>query len=115
MIFLSLQEKQKQNQDYLQMCRNIGELQNQIKDLQKQTSPYLSNLAKQLQDKVDQLNKQVEDKDKANQVACGTDPLLTGGAAGLCLIIVLISIIWFKRKTHTVKKSIYNRQIKSTN
>ena len=55
------------------------------------------------------------DKDKANQIVASSDPLLTGGVAGLCGILIMIFIIWFSRKKHTVKKAIYNRQLKSTN
>jgi len=54
------------------------------------------------------------DKDKPNQIINTTNPLLMGGGAGLGVIVVMISLIWYKRKTVTVKKDIYDRQIKST-
>ena len=54
------------------------------------------------------------DKDKANQVTSAMNPLLNGGVIGLVVILVMIFIIWWKRKSSTVKKDIYKRQIKST-
>lgn len=40
--------------------------------------------------------------------------LLKYGLPGLALIFVIISLIWFKRKKNSVKKDIYDRQLKST-
>ena len=54
------------------------------------------------------------EKDKANQIASTTNPLLYGGVFGLCIILLLIAGIWYKRKKITVKKDIYVRQVKST-
>ncbi len=53
------------------------------------------------------------DKDKTNQQVATMNPLLCGGIAGACSLLILILIIWNSRKRHTVKKEIYNRQIKS--
>lgn len=53
------------------------------------------------------------DKDKPNQIASATNPLLYGGVFGLGGILALIFILWYGRKKFTVKKDIYNRQIKS--
>lgn len=48
--------------------------------------------------------------DKAGQQA-QSNPLLLGGAAGVVVIFGLIFLLWSKRKTSTVKRAIYNRQI----
>ena len=53
------------------------------------------------------------DKDKPNQQASTMNPLLYGGICGLSVLILLILLIWNQRKKHTVKKNIYNRQLKS--
>lgn len=53
------------------------------------------------------------DKDKANQVAPAMNPLLYGGGAGVCVLLLMIVMLWFRRKKNTVKKEIYDRQIKS--
>ncbi|MEK6614505.1 MAG: hypothetical protein AABZ32_00105, partial [Bacteroidota bacterium] len=53
------------------------------------------------------------DKDTANQIANTTDYLAYGGIAGMFGLIVLIFGTWFMRKKNTVKKDIYERQIKS--
>ncbi len=53
------------------------------------------------------------DKDKKNEVASTMDPLLYGGSFGLCLLLVIIFVLWFVRKKVTVKKNIYDRQLKS--
>lgn len=53
------------------------------------------------------------DKDKPNQVVSEMNPLLYGGAFGLCVLLVFIFILWFARKKHTTKKDIYDRQLKS--
>lgn len=53
------------------------------------------------------------DKDTANRPASVTNPLLYGGAAGLVFLLLLILFTWYRRKLNTVKKEIYNRQIKS--
>ncbi len=53
------------------------------------------------------------DKDTANQVASSPNLLLVGGAGGLGGLLVVIYLLWFVRKKDTVKKDIYNRQLKS--
>lgn len=53
------------------------------------------------------------DKDTANQQKASFDPLLLGGVLGTGGIFILIFAIWYGRKRFTVKKEIYNRQIKS--
>lgn len=53
------------------------------------------------------------DKDKPNQLVSTTNPLLYGGVLGLGGILIMIFILWYSRKRFTVKKDIYNRQIKS--
>lgn len=53
------------------------------------------------------------DKDTANQVASTPNLLLYGGVGGLGGILILIYLIWFVRKKETVKKDIYDRQLKS--
>lgn len=53
------------------------------------------------------------DKDTANQVVSTMNPLAYGGIAGMCGLLVLIFGMWFVRKKETVKKDIYDRQIKS--
>jgi mono/diheme cytochrome c family protein len=53
------------------------------------------------------------DTDKAMQVAPNNNLLLYSGAGGFCLLILLYSLIWLRRKQFTVKKDIYNRQLKS--
>lgn len=53
------------------------------------------------------------DTDKTKQVASNNYLLLYLGIGGLCLLIILYSIIWFRRKKTTVKNEIYNRQLKS--
>lgn len=55
------------------------------------------------------------DKDKTNQVADSTNYLLFGGSIGLTGLLILIFILWNERKKNTVKKDIYNRQLKSIN
>jgi mono/diheme cytochrome c family protein len=55
------------------------------------------------------------DKDTANQTVSTMNPLAYGGIAGMCGLLVLIFGMWFVRKKNTVKKDIYNRQVKSTN
>ncbi len=53
------------------------------------------------------------DKDTANQVASSPYLLLYGGIGGLGGILILIYFLWFARKKETVKKDIYDRQLKS--
>lgn len=53
------------------------------------------------------------DKDTANQVASSPNLLLYGGIGGLGGILILIYLLWFVRKKETVKKDIYDRQLKS--
>lgn len=53
------------------------------------------------------------DKDKSNQVVASANPLLAGGAIGTSVLFILIFVIWHARKRFSVKKDIYNRQIKS--
>lgn len=53
------------------------------------------------------------DKDKPNQVASTMNPLLYGGTIGLFVLLSLIFVVWNKKKKHTVKKEIYDRQLKS--
>ena len=53
------------------------------------------------------------DKDTANQIASTMNPLAYGGIAGMCGLLVLIFGMWFVRKKNTVKKDIYDRQVKS--
>lgn len=53
------------------------------------------------------------DKDKSNQVVAAANPLLAGGAIGTSVLFILIFVMWHARKRFTVKKDIYNRQIKS--
>lgn len=55
------------------------------------------------------------DKDVANQSVSTMDPLLYGGVAGAVGLFVLVYLLWIVRKKETVKKDIYNRQVKSTN
>ncbi|MCC7301297.1 MAG: c-type cytochrome [Bacteroidia bacterium] len=54
------------------------------------------------------------DKDVANQEQKTGDILRFGGCAAAIGLLVLIFGIWFIRKKDTVKKEIYNRQLKST-
>lgn len=54
------------------------------------------------------------DRDKSNQQIATMNPLLYGGTIGTTTLLLLIFAVWFRRKKHTVKKDIYNRQIKST-
>lgn len=53
------------------------------------------------------------DKDKKHEVASTMDPLLYGGTFGMCILLVVIFVLWFVRKKFTVKKAIYDRQLKS--
>jgi len=53
------------------------------------------------------------DKDVPNQQASAMNPLLYGGVAGLVILLILLLAIFQQRKKHTVKKDIYERQIKS--
>lgn len=53
------------------------------------------------------------DKDTANQTASTFNYLAYGGFAGMCGLLVLIFGMWFVRKKNTVKKDIYDRQVKS--
>lgn len=53
------------------------------------------------------------DKDKANQTVSTMNPLLYGGTAGTFTLFVLIYLVWIVRKKNTVKKAIYERQVKS--
>lgn len=53
------------------------------------------------------------DKDTQNQVATTGNILLFGGLAALVGLLVIIFGLWFIRKKDTVKKGIYDRQIKS--
>ncbi len=53
------------------------------------------------------------DKDTANQEVSARNPLLYGGTIGIIILIVLYSLIWYKRKRFTVKRSIFIRQLKS--
>lgn len=53
------------------------------------------------------------DKDKPNQIASTMNPLLYGGTIGMGILLLLIFMVWNKRKKHTVKREIYNRQLKS--
>lgn len=53
------------------------------------------------------------DKDTANQTVSTMDPLLYGGVAGAAGLFVLVYFVWIVRKKNTVKKDIYDRQIKS--
>jgi len=39
--------------------------------------------------------------------------LLTGGVAGIILLLVLFTLFWINRKNKTVNLAIYKRQIKS--
>lgn len=48
--------------------------------------------------------------DKAGQIA-QSNPLLLGGAAGVVVIFGMIFLLWSKRKTSTVKRAIYKRQV----
>lgn len=45
----------------------------------------------------------------------GTNPLLSGGFIGFLILFVIILAVWNKRKHATVKKDIYDRQIKAIN
>lgn len=45
----------------------------------------------------------------------GMNPLLTGGFCAFILIFLIILVLWNKRKSQTVKKDIYDRQIKAIN
>jgi len=53
------------------------------------------------------------DSDKANQQVASFNYLLYGGFGGAVMLLALIFLIWNNRKKYTVKKSIYDRQIKS--
>lgn len=53
------------------------------------------------------------DKDTANQVVSTANPLLYGGIGGAFGLFLLVYIVWYVRKKDTVKKDIYDRQIKS--
>ena len=53
------------------------------------------------------------DKDVANQEAKSNNLLLIGGGGGMIGLLILIFGLWFIRKKDTVKKDIYNRQVKS--
>ncbi|MCC6600443.1 MAG: c-type cytochrome [Crocinitomicaceae bacterium] len=53
------------------------------------------------------------DKDTVNQVAGFNNYLLFGGGGGLVGMLILIYVIWFIRKKNSVKKDIYDRQLKS--
>lgn len=53
------------------------------------------------------------DKDQAYQHPNNSNPLLLGGSIGFVLIVAMIFFVWNIRKKETVKKAIYNRQIKS--
>lgn len=53
------------------------------------------------------------DKDTANQIASTMNPLLYGGVGGAAGLFVLVFLVWRVRKKNTVKKDIYERQIKS--
>ncbi|MCC6690916.1 MAG: hypothetical protein IT235_05230, partial [Bacteroidia bacterium] len=53
------------------------------------------------------------DRDKPNQIVAKTNPLLYGGFAGAATLLVFIFVIWYRRKKYSVKKEIYDRQLKS--
>lgn len=53
------------------------------------------------------------DKDSVNQKSSAGQPLLYGGLPGLLLLLTIYSVVWYGRKRTTVKKDIYQRQIKS--
>ncbi|MCC6581824.1 MAG: cytochrome c, partial [Phycisphaeraceae bacterium] len=55
------------------------------------------------------------DKDTQNQVVDTTNYLLFGGLVGVITLLLIIFIVWNVRKKHTVKKDIYDRQLKSIN
>lgn len=50
--------------------------------------------------------------DKAGQIA-PSNPLLLGGVTGVVVIFGMIFLLWSKRKTSTVKRAIYKRQVVS--
>ncbi len=53
-------------------------------------------------------------KDTANQSVASYNILLVGGVGGACGLLLLILAIWHGRKRFAVKKSIFNRQLKSS-
>lgn len=53
------------------------------------------------------------DRDKPNQIVAKTNPLLYGGFARAATLLVFIFVIWYRRKKYSVKKEIYDRQLKS--
>lgn len=53
------------------------------------------------------------DKDQVYQHPNNSNPLLYGGIVGVFLVFIAVIVIWYNRKLHTVKKDIYDRQIKS--
>lgn len=53
------------------------------------------------------------DKDTPNQVKASFNPLLYGGVAGVIALLWLFLVIWFGRKKYTVKRAIFDRQLKS--
>jgi mono/diheme cytochrome c family protein len=56
----------------------------------------------------------VTNENKTEQVAdTGYSFFATSGAIGLIIILILISIIWGKRKKNMVKKDIFDRQAKA--
>lgn len=55
------------------------------------------------------------DKQASSKSTTGVgSTMLIGGIVGVCVLLVLFSIFWIKRKSRTVNYSIYERQIKST-
>lgn len=55
------------------------------------------------------------DKQASSKSTAGVgSTMLIGGIVGVCVLLVLFSIFWIKRKNRTVNYSIYERQIKST-
>lgn len=53
------------------------------------------------------------DKDKENQVLDSFNPLLYGGGGGIIGLMLIYWLLWYGRKRYTVKREIFNRQIKS--
>lgn len=57
----------------------------------------------------------LKDADSLNKQASNSNPLLIGGSIMFILIFGSIILLWNKRKKDTVKKDIYDRQIKAIN
>ena len=77
---------------------------NIVSEIKDSDSFYIANLLTGNADIID-----------AQKAAEAGNPLATGGIAAFIVIFIIILVLWNKRKNHTVKKEIFDRQIKAIN